>query len=381
MQYIKRIIEKKLAEYIRNFPAVYITGPRQSGKSTMIQQHLSKDYQYVTFDDMRAVNLLQDDPERFMSIYNNHIIFDEVQKVPEIFPLLKRHIDNDRQNYGKFILTGSNQLILHEKVTESLAGRIGILELLPFQVAELPQNCRPENLFKGAYPELVMRDYRAWQDWYASYIDTYINKDVRQLSNIGDLRDFRRLLMLLSANVSQQLNMSTLANDIGVSVPTVKRWISILESAFIIFLLPPFYKNLGKRITKSPKIYFYDCGLVSFLTGIETEKNFENGPLTGPLFENHVISEIVKKEMHNDSHCEFFYYKATSDAEVDLIIDRHHSLDFFEIKSSYTFKPSMVKHLEAFEKESSSSFLLYRGESMPFTADIKVSNYREYLLS
>lgn len=378
MKYHHRVLEIKLADYLNHFSAIGLTGPRQSGKSTLLLHQL-KDYQYVTFDDYRVMELYNDDPNKFMRIYANKVIFDEVQKAPTIFNDIKMAIDADRNTPGKFILTGSSQFTLIKNITESLAGRIGLLSLLPYQFTEMPKALRKQSIYQGAYPELVNHHYDFATDWYSSYLDTYINKDINDLANIGDKRDFRRLLRLLAANTSQLLNMSTYARDLGVDVKTIKKWISVLEASYIIFLLPPYYQNLGKRIVKSPKIYFYDTGLVSYLTGINAEENFEQGPMTGSLFENYIVSEILKREVHYKTHAELYFYRTSNDEEIDLIVDRKQSRELIEIKAGETFSPKMSKTLEKYCDKTSTGYLLYRGKSIPYVPEIRVLNYAEYL--
>lgn len=376
MKYIHRNIEKVLKEYITAFPVVAVTGPRQSGKSTLLL-HCLKDYEYISMDDNQIVQQFYNDPNKFMTIYYGKTIIDEAQKTPEIFNYIKIQVDKDRNNYGKYILTGSSQFMMMEKITESLAGRLGLLTLLPFQYSEI-KNLTP-SIYQGSFPELVTRKYRLWIDWYASYIETYINRDLRQISNIGNLRDFRRFVQMLAANVSQILDMTSLSNQIGVSVPTIKRWISLLETSYIIFLLPPYYKNLGKQIKKRPKIFFFDTGLVSYLTGVETFKLYEQGPLAGQIFENYIISEILKKELHSKSHSSLYYYRTNHGVEVDLIVDKKSSRQFIEIKKSHTFRPRMIKHLENLEENFDQGFLLYEGATMPAGEHIKILNYSDYL--
>lgn len=378
LDYHHRVLENKLTEYVNHFSAVGLTGPRQSGKSTLLLHQL-KDYQYVTFDDFRTVALYHDDPNKFMRIYANKIIFDEVQKVPEIFNDIKIAIDSDRQATGKFILTGSSQFSLIKSITESLAGRIGLLSLLPYQYAEMPDRLRCQSIYQGAYPELVNKNFEFSSDWYSSYLDTYITKDVNDLANIGDKRDFRRLISLLAANTSQLLNMSTYAKDLGVDVKTIKRWISVLEASYIIFLLPPYYQNFGKRVVKSPKIYFYDTGLVSYLTGVQSKENFEQGPMLGSIFENYIISDILKRELHNKSHAELYFYRSSNGEEIDLIIDRKQTRELIEIKSGETFTPRMTKEIEKLSDNNTTGYLLYRGTTMPYLPNVHVWNYQEYL--
>lgn len=379
MQYRKRTLEKKLKEYIDFFSVVAITGPRQSGKSTLIQKFL-KNYTYVTFDNKRNVDLFYDDPEKFMRIYGNKVIFDEVQKAPEIFDRIKLAVDADRENAGKFVLTGSSQLSFSKEVVESLAGRIGLLTLLPYEYGEMPNNLRIQSLYSGSYPELVDKKYKLFDDWYASYIETYIEKDLRSLANVGDLRDFQKLIQLLAANTAQILNISSFSNDLGVDVKTVKRWISILEASYIIFLLPPYYKNLGKRLVKSPKIYFYDVGLVAHLCGISNQKIYENGPMHGALFENYVVAECLKKVLHRKMHSKLYYFRTSHGVEVDLIIDHRQNKELFEIKTSESFHPKMIKAMESFIDPSDKGYLLYKGKTVPYHGNIKIQHYADYLL-
>lgn len=378
MIYRKRAIEKTIKRFLKSFPAVGITGPRQSGKSTLLK-HLLKGYTYVTFDDNRNIQFFLDDPEGFMKKYHNKVIFDEVQVVPKLFHWIKLFVDEDRQNYGKFILTGSAQFAFLKSASESLAGRLGLLSLLPFQFDEMPRSLHEPSIFRGSYPELVMRDYRESALWYSSYIETYLNKDLRTLANIGDIRDFRRFIYLLGANCAQTLEMTYYAKNIGVSVPTIKRWLSILEASYVIFLLRPYYKNFGKRLVKSPKIYFFDTGLVSYLTGIETFEQYDKGPLSGALFENYVISEIYKKELHLAQDSDIFYYRTQDKAEIDLIIDRKSKREMIEIKKSATLKPDHLRTLKMYQTQIDQSFLIYQGRKDSID-NIKVLPYDEYLM-
>jgi uncharacterized protein len=378
MKYQPRELENTLKDYLQYFPVVGLTGPRQSGKSTLLQ-HTLPDYTYVTFDDYRTTTLFHHDPERFLSLYPNKIIFDEVQKLPELFNHIKMAVDRDRSNKGKFILTGSSQFSLIKNSSESLAGRIGLLSLYPFQFSEIPETLQEESIFRGGYPELVDRDYAFYTQWFSSYVETYIHKDIASVGHVGDIRDFRRFLQLLAASTAQQLNMARFACDLGVDVKTIKRWIALLEASYIIFLIPPYYKNYGKRLVKSPKLYFYDTGLVSFLTGIENQALFEQGPMAGPIFENYVISEILKKERHANQASEFYYLRTSHGVEVDLIIDRKNKKEFIEIKNSATFNPRMVTPMREFIEEGDEGFLLYRGENFPYHEPIRVLHYRDFL--
>jgi len=254
--------------------------------------------------------------------YDRHVIFDEVQKVPELFNYLKMSVDENREENGRFVITGSGQFSFVRDITESLAGRIGLLSLLPFQFSEIPAGLRAEAVYRGSYPEVVRTGYQNAQDWYSAYLEIFVLRDIKSLVNIGDLHDFRHFITLLAAQTSQLLNYTDLSRSIGVSVSTVRRWVSVLEAAYVIFLLPPWYQNLGKRIIKSPKVYFYDNGLVCLLTGVTTRELYDKGPMAGSLFENYVIAEIMKNIVHSHASDQLFLYRTSHGEEIDLIIDR-----------------------------------------------------------
>lgn len=385
MKYITRTIETKLLEYLKFFSIIGITGPRQSGKSTLLKHSLPS-YQYITFDDFNIRELFYADPNKFLATYPKYIIFDEVQKVPEIFEYIKIVVDNDRTIKGRYILTGSSQFTLLKNISESLAGRIGLLSLLPLDYQELPEHARSSAIYQGCYPELVINNYNLWQDWYSSYIDTYLLKDVRSIANVGDIRDFQRLLQLLATLCAQHLNFASLSRELGIDVKTVKRWISILEASYLIFILPPYYNNYGKRITKSQKVYFYDTGILCFLNKIYTQDQYQHNPLTGAIFENFVISEIYKKSLHNKSNNQLYYLRANNCNEIDLIIESSQGRQLVEIKSSQTFKLKMIEQLSLFKAEELKSnniveaILLYQGDSKPDYDDLKIKNFADYLL-
>jgi len=375
MRYIPRHSEEFLKENLKIFPAVSLTGPRQSGKSTMLREMFKDQYTYISFDDPLTLGFLAQDPKGFMKKYSNRIIFDEAQKAPLLFNYLKIAVDEDRHNYGNFILTGSSQFSLIKQITETLAGRIGALSLLPFHMNELPQRWRKEQILKGSYPELIHLKYEHTTQWYSAYVNHYIERDVRSIANVGNLRDFQRLIKLLSAHVSQELNVSSLANDIGVTVRTIQNWISILEASYIVFLVPSYHKNLGKRVVKRPKLYFYDTGLVCYFTGIEEEAVLRKGPLDGPVFENYVVAEIKKWIVHRGLKDQLFYFRTNSGIEVDLIVENlvENVLQLIEIKSTETAKPEMfqniskVKELESKDqkrKKHIKSLLIYRGDTV-----------------
>ena len=357
-----------------------IAGPRQSGKSTMLKHLLAKKYRYVTFDDVRMRNLFQDDPEAFMIQNNDHVIIDEVQKAPDIMDYIKREVDADRSRYGKFVLTGSSQFLMMKQISESLAGRIGILSLLPFEYSEAPARSHGVIAWRGSYPELVMRDYDYAEEWYDAYIDTYLTKDVRDFANILDIREFRRFVQMLAGSTSQLLNLSRYATELGVAVSTIRRWIGLLEQSFIIFLLQPYHRNTGKRMVKSPKVYFIDTGLVCSLTGIRTEEMFRKGPMCGAIFENYVISEMRKKYSHVGKRVDFSFYRTSHGQEVDIIVEADNKRFCAEIKSSSTFKPGMFDAIRRLPPDLSEiAYLIYQGESLQSAPERQVVNYADFL--
>ncbi|MCX6233350.1 MAG: ATP-binding protein [Bacteroidetes bacterium] len=361
------------------FPIIGITGPRQSGKTTMIRKTLGNSFKYVTFDDYRMIDFFTADPISFIHQYDRQVIFDEVQKVPELFNHLKIAVDENREETGRFVITGSSQFSFVKGITESLAGRIGLLSLLPFQFSEIPQGLRAEAVYSGSYPEVVRTGYQNAHDWYSSYLETFVLRDVKSLVNIGDLRDFRQFLTMLAARTSQLLNYSELSRSIGVSVSTIRRWISVLEAAYIIFLLPPWYRNLGKRIIKSPKVYFYDTGLVCLLTGVTTKELYHKGPMAGSIFENYIVAEIIKNLVHSHSSDQMFFYRTSHGEEIDLIIDRISGKQVIEIKKTATFRTQMVRNIEKILGPEDMGFLIYEGNNFPYNSNIQIMQYAQYL--
>lgn len=364
--YFQRSIKTAFDFYLRHFCVIGITGPRQAGKSTFLLHELKDNYRYVTFDDFQTMAFFEDDPERFMQTYNDKVIFDEVQKAPKLFSYIKRLVDNDKNQKGRFILTGSCQFNLMKNMAESLAGRIGLLNLLPLDESEMPQALQKDALLNGCYPELVVGNYEYTTQWYNAYLSTYLEKDIRILNNIQNLTDFRRFLSLLAARVGQVINHTALASDLGVQQPTIKHWLSVLEASYIIFLLPPYHNNFGKRIIKSPKLYFYDSGLVAFLLNLNDFNPLHSNPVIGVLFESYIISDCKKQLFHRDSSNKIYYFRSSNQEEVDLIIDHGEKKSFIEIKYSATFKPSMVKTLLKFSDDNHQLYLIYNGQNFPY---------------
>ncbi len=365
-KYIHRKIEAVLKDNIKHFPAIALTGPRQSGKSTLVKNIFGKSHSIVSFDDplMRERAVL--DPKLFIETAGEKIIFDEIQYVPEILSYIKILIDTNRHCYGRFILTGSQQFNLIKNLGDTLAGRIALFSLLPFSVEEkeqvpflknklsAPQNNFIHSCLRGSFPEITLHSDINAKIWYDSYLQTYLERDIRTIFNVGILREFQQFLRLLAARCSQILNLSNFANDLGISVNTIKKWLSILEASQIIYILPPYYRNLGKRITKSPKIYFLDAGLVCYLTGLKTKEHLFGGPLAGALFENFVIQETVKYYLNRGLRPNLFYLRTHNNVEVDLLIEKNMELYPFEIKFTKTPSVGMAAPIERFKNIFSS---------------------------
>ena len=360
--YIHREIETSLKTTIKQFPAAALTGPRQSGKSTLLKNMFGKTHRFISFDEPLQRQKAISDPQLFLDNIQEPVVFDEVQYVPEISAYLKIIIDKDRGKRGRFILTGSQQFNLIKNLGDTLAGRIGLLTLLPFSKREksfIPllkekqfsiQRFFLDACLRGSFPEISVHPKIGFEAWYGSYLQTYLERDIRSIYEIGSLREFHRFLQLLAARCSQLLNLSSLAGDLGISVNTAKKWISVLEASQLIYLLNPYYKNFGKRISKSPKVYFLDCGLVCYLTGIRDAKYLLNGPMAGALFENYVIQETIKSYLNQGKRPDIFYLRTHNNVEVDLIIEKNMQIFPFEIKLSKTPNINMAKPIGRFKK-------------------------------
>jgi uncharacterized protein len=351
--YIPRTIETLLPRTLATFPCLAVTGPRQSGKSTMLRQALPE-YRYVTLDDPAVLTQAHNDPVFFLDSLGDRCIIDEIQLAPGILSYVKLRVDAERSRNGRFVFTGSQQFGMIRNLGDSLAGRIALLDLLPFAVEEFRQAIPVDSgleLFTtasltGTYPQLATTPEIDPGLWYTSYIQTYLERDIRSLYDIGSLREFHRFMQLLAVRCSQVLNMSALATDIGVSVTTIKRWLSVLEAGRIIHLLPPHFNNLGKRIIKAPKIYFLDTGLACHLAGLRDREQILNGAMAGPLFENFCIQEVVKSFANRGEQPRISYLRTNNSLEVDLIIDTEalHPLPV-EIKLTRTPSLSMAAGL------------------------------------
>jgi len=352
---IRRNIENELRLLAREFPVIAINGPRQSGKTTLAQ-YLFPDYEYVSLEDPDNREFAIEDPRGFLSRYENNVIIDEVQNAPNLFAYLQAKSDASQQ-MGKYILTGSQNYLLLEKISQSLAGRVGIVTLLPFSINEL-RNDYPDlktnsnkYIFNGSYPPVYDRSIRP-ASFYSAYIETYIERDLRRVFNIKDLSRFKKMLKLLAARVGQLLNKHDLAIETGVSHVTIENWISILEASYIVFRLQPWFKNYNKRIVKQAKIYFHDTGLASHLLGLRNEDDIELHYMRGHLFENMVISEFVKENSNFSYGYNLYFWRDNHKKEIDLIVDNGKQGSGLEIKSSATFRKEYLDSLSYWSKIS-----------------------------
>lgn len=376
---IKRDITTELIEAVGEYPVVTIFGPRQSGKTTLVQVTFPEKM-YHSLEDPDVHMAAESDPRGFLAGLPEGGILDEIQRLPSLLSYIQGIVDREKKT-GMFILTGSHQPGLHQSVSQSLAGRTAVLTLLPFSLRELQnyrKNWEPfELIVKGAYPRLHEKDLKPSR-FFNGYMQTYIERDVRALVNLKDLRSFQQFFTLLAGRIGQIINYTSLSNDVGVSATTIKNWISVLKASFVVFELSPFFENIRKRVVKSPKIYFNDVGLAAYLLGIETSDQVSRDPLRGGLYENLLILEILKSCLNYGKRPELFFYRDTNGNEVDLIIKAARNLIAFEIKSALTFTPDFLKGIERFRKiagdRCSKGYVLYNGHEQYALKGIRVFN-------
>jgi len=362
---IQREAQYKLAQLGDTFKAIAVIGPRQSGKTTLVKVTFPEK-PYLSLENPDTRNFALEDPRGFLQNLPNGAILDEVQRTPLLFSYLQEILDNTNQK-GLFILTGSNNFLLQESISQSLAGRVGYLNLLPFSVKELlSENLLPETdeevMVNGFYPPIYDQRISSL-DWVPNYIKTYIERDVRQIKNVSDLLIFEKFMSVLAGRTSQELNLTSISNEVGVDLKTVQTWIGILESSFIIYLLKPHFQNYNKTIVKRPKVYFYDTGLVCSFLRISTISQLDNHPLKGAIFETMVVIEMVKKYTNQGINPPLFYWRNKTGHEIDLIVDKGNLLTPIEIKSSKTINSDFFKNLKYWNHLSkmNKAVLIYSG--------------------
>jgi len=363
---IKREISKELLASAGEYPVVTVFGPRQSGKTTLVQMAFP-DKVYYSLEDPDVRMAAETDPRGFLENLPDGGILDEVQRLPTLLSYIQGMVDRSKER-GMFILTGSHQPDLHYSVSQTLAGRTAILSLLPFSVTELKKynnNWETFNLMaKGAFPRVHEEKLKP-NRFFNAYLQTYVERDVRALINLKNLSQFQRFIVLLAGRIGQIVNYASLSNDIGVSATTIKSWISVLKATFVVFELPPYFMNIRKRVVKSPKIYFSDVGLAAFVLGIETADQLRRDPLRGGLYENLVILEILKAHHNRGKRPDLHFYRDTHGNEVDLLVRKARTLIPIEIKSAATVTPDFLKGIDRFKTavrdDVAQGFVLYNG--------------------
>lgn len=372
-QYIERSLEPILQKAVNQFPAVVLTGPRQSGKTTLLRRRFGKNRRYVSLEPPDIRMAAVEDPRGFMAAHPPPIIFDEVQHAPDLLPYIKERIDENRNHPGQYLLTGSQNLLLSEKIGESLAGRTAMLKLLPMsrrEAAGAPGRPLPweggdmeemlapvsprrvwREFLRGGYPELVANPDRDCHLWHSAFVQTYLERDVRNLRQVGDLTQFQNFLRALAARSAQLVNLSDLSRDLGVALNTAKAWLSVLEATYQVWVLRPYFANVGKRLVKTPKVYFTDVGTLCHLTGLKDPDHAASGPMAGPILETAVLSEIVRTLAHQGVDPRVYFWRTSAGVEVDFLVESRGQLAPLEVKTSATPRPTMAASIKTLQAD------------------------------
>jgi hypothetical protein len=388
-RYLTRELEPSLRRAAREFPAVIVTGPRQSGKTTLLR-HVFPDREIVSLDPPDVREAAARDPRGFLELHPAPVIFDEVQYAPELMPYIRARIDAKRNRAGQYLLTGSQNLLLIERVTETLAGRAAILRLLPLSLSEmkgrlgaplpwetphdgaapvqspLAHRALWKTLVRGAYPEVALHPRRDARAWHSSYIQTYLERDVRTLRQVGDLTQFQMFVRGLAARSAQLLHLSDLSRDLGIAVNTAKAWLAVLEASDQILVLRPYFANIGKRLVKSPKVYFTDVGTLCALAGFDDPLQAAQGPLGGAIFETAVLMEVVKRLRHRGETARVHFWRTATGTEVDVVVEARRKLIPIEAKLSATPRPAMAADIQIFRRDlgaaTAAGFVVHSGD-------------------
>ncbi|MDE5594523.1 MAG: ATP-binding protein [Muribaculaceae bacterium] len=384
-KYISREMTASIIEAARYFSVITVTGPRQSGKSTLLR-HIYPDIPYLSFENPDTRLMAKSDPRALLLAYSDGVIIDEVQNVPELLSYLQEIVDLEPNR--RYYLTGSSQFDLIKEITQSLAGRSAVFELLPLSMKEISDELKgvsvDEIIYKGFYPA-IWSNRNTPALLYPNYTKTYLERDVRTLLGVRDLDAFQRFIRLCAARIGSIFNASELSNEIGVSVNTINSWVSVLRASYLIYLLPPFFTNTRKRLTKSPKIYFTDCGLASYLLDIDSPQIVNRDKMRGHLFENLVITNILKNRLNEGKSPQIYFFRDSNGNEVDLLVKTGSTYRCIEIKSSSTFHPSFLHGLKSFDKAfpelTDEKAVIYTGESMPDMDGIRIRNVFDELIS
>ena len=393
--YLDRTLENHIKKISNQFKVLLVTGARQVGKSTMLK-HCDDKRNYVTLDDYKAREMAINDPELFLQRYKAPLIIDEIQYAPNLLSYIKIEVDNSDRK-GQYWLTGSQQFHMMKNATESLAGRVAIIDLKGFSLKELDKKEQTpflstmefiekgrksskfrdlvdiyQIIWRGAYPEININPDTDWETFYKSYLNTYIERDIKDLNAVKNEMDFLKFLRILASRTGQMLNYTDISSEVGVSVPTIKSWVSILVSSNIVYLLQPYYSNLGNRVVKTPKIYFLDTGLCSYLTNWDNPKVLESGAMSGAIFETFVVAEIIKSYVHNGKEPNIYYYRDKEKKEIDLIVEKNGKLYPIEIKKSANPDKSAVKNFSVIpdDKQGEGAVICLAKEDYPITKTI-----------